>query len=115
MSLVNRRSSQIGQALCIKVPSSAGRLQRLECGLQDRLAVVVVAWDLRDRDDHVEDLLEGKVATGLTRRLCSEQKRPPGFEYAGVTGPEHGGVGVGVLEELGGDEPLTGEVGVEAL
>src|SRR4051812_36576853 len=85
---------------------STYRPQTLECRVQDRLEVAGVPRDLGDRDDHVQDLLEGEVVARLVGRLRGLQERLAGREHAWAARPEHRVAPIRVLEQLGGDVAL---------
>ena len=66
--------------------------------------------DLGHGHDHVEDLLEGEVVADLVRVLRGGKEGPAGGEDARAVATEDGVVAVRVLEQLGRDVPLAGEV-----
>src|SRR5580700_1802312 len=97
-----------GAAWVGRLLAEADRAQPVEGSLQDRREVVGVAVDGGDRDDHVEDLLQGEVGTDLVRVLGSGEERFADGEHALAIGAEERAVVGRLLEQLGADVTLAG-------
>lgn len=96
------------------VLATVPRTQSVKCRIQDWLQVPRLAGDLGDRDNHVEDLVKGEIASNLTRILRRHEERVAGIQHAWSAGPKHRIVRIRVREQLSGDMALACEVHKES-